>query len=44
MSEGQAEKKGLALLKGLLQHYPFVLKNFKHYSRIFTGGRFGAPM
>ena len=31
MSEGQTEKKGLALLKGLLQHYPFVLKNFKHY-------------
>ena len=31
MSEGREEKKGLALLKGLLQHYPFVLKNFKHY-------------
>jgi len=31
MGEGRAEKKGLALLKGLLQHSPFVLKNFKHY-------------
>ena len=31
MGEGREEQKGLALLRGLLQHYPFVLKNFKHY-------------
>jgi MoaA/NifB/PqqE/SkfB family radical SAM enzyme len=31
MSEGQGEQKGLTLLKGLVRHYPFVLKNFKHY-------------
>ena len=31
MGEARAEEKGLALLKGLLRHYPFVLKNFKHY-------------
>jgi MoaA/NifB/PqqE/SkfB family radical SAM enzyme len=31
MGEARAEENGLALLRGLLQHYPFVLKNFKHY-------------
>jgi MoaA/NifB/PqqE/SkfB family radical SAM enzyme len=31
MGEGQPEPKGLALLRGLLRHYPFVWKNFKHY-------------
>jgi MoaA/NifB/PqqE/SkfB family radical SAM enzyme len=31
MGEASAEENGLALLRGLLQHYPFVLKNFKHY-------------
>jgi MoaA/NifB/PqqE/SkfB family radical SAM enzyme len=31
MGEARAEEDGLALLRGLLQHYPFVLKNFKHY-------------
>lgn len=31
MTNGQAAPSGLALLRGLLRHYPFVLKNFKHY-------------
>jgi len=31
MGEGRSEQKGLTLLRGLLRHYPFVLKNFKHY-------------
>jgi MoaA/NifB/PqqE/SkfB family radical SAM enzyme len=31
MSEARGEENGLALFRGLLQHYSFVLKNFKHY-------------
>jgi MoaA/NifB/PqqE/SkfB family radical SAM enzyme len=31
MGEARVEEKGLTLLRGLLQRYPFVLKNFKHY-------------
>ena len=31
MGDPQSESSGLRLLRGLLQHYPFVLKNFKHY-------------
>jgi len=31
MENGRPEPSGLALLRGLVRHYPFVLKNFKHY-------------
>ena len=31
MGDPQTEASGLRLLRGLLRHYPFVLKNFKHY-------------
>src|ERR1017187_7050666 len=31
MGDPQIETSGLRLLRGLLRHYPFVLKNFKHY-------------
>jgi len=31
MGEARAEEKGLNLLRGLVRHSPFVLKNFKHY-------------
>ncbi len=31
MGDPQTESSGLRLLRGLLRHYPFVLKNFKHY-------------
>jgi len=31
MSDNAANPSGLQLLRGLVRHYPFVLKNFKHY-------------
>ena len=31
MGDPQTPASGLRLLRGLLRHYPFVLKNFKHY-------------
>lgn len=31
MGKPQTEAAGIKLLRGLLRHYPFVLKNFKHY-------------
>src|ERR1039458_779848 len=31
MGDPQIEASGLRLLRGLLRHYPFVLKNFRHY-------------
>jgi MoaA/NifB/PqqE/SkfB family radical SAM enzyme len=31
MENGRPEPSGLALVRGLVRHYPFVLKNFKHY-------------
>jgi MoaA/NifB/PqqE/SkfB family radical SAM enzyme len=31
MGEPETGQTGLKLLRGLLRHYPFVLKNFKHY-------------
>ncbi len=31
MESGRREPSGRELLRGLLRHYPFVLKNFKHY-------------
>jgi molybdenum cofactor biosynthesis enzyme MoaA len=31
MGEARAGEKRVTLLRGLLQRYPFVLKNFKHY-------------
>ena len=31
MSNGRPEPSALALVRGLLRHYPFVLKNFRHY-------------
>jgi MoaA/NifB/PqqE/SkfB family radical SAM enzyme len=31
MGDPQIAPAGLKLLRGLLRHYPFVLKNFKHY-------------
>jgi MoaA/NifB/PqqE/SkfB family radical SAM enzyme len=31
MGDPQPAPSGLRLLRGLLRHYPFVLKNFKHY-------------
>jgi MoaA/NifB/PqqE/SkfB family radical SAM enzyme len=31
MTNGRPEPSGLALLRGLVRHYPFVLKNFRHY-------------
>ena len=31
MESGHKEPSGMALLRGLVRHYPFVLKNFKHY-------------
>src|SRR5580692_10446334 len=31
MGDPQIEASGVRLLRGLLRHYPFVLKNFKHY-------------
>ncbi len=31
MGDSQSSTTGLKLLRGLLHHYPFVLKNFKHY-------------
>ena len=31
MENGRPAPTGLALLRGLLRNYPFVLKNFKHY-------------
>ena len=35
MGEARSEQKGLTLLRGLLRHSPFVLKNFKHYFQNF---------
>ncbi len=31
MTNGRPEPSGFALLRGLVRHYPFVLKNFRHY-------------
>jgi MoaA/NifB/PqqE/SkfB family radical SAM enzyme len=31
MGDPQSAPTGLRLVRGLLRHYPFVLKNFKHY-------------
>lgn len=31
MDNGRPAPSGIKLLRGLLDHYPFVLKNFKHY-------------
>ncbi len=35
MQVERPEPSGMALLRGLVRHYPFVLKNFKHYFRNF---------